>query len=300
MSSSASDTAATLAVTGRDATGVLQTETKTLNGTTKVAGSQSFERLLKGIAAGTTAVGDIAAISHTAVIGTHTAQSGSAAVGSVGAYIQLQAGDGASVAVGQIIRLENNSPAGVQYAMRRIVRISGDFAYVNRAWGTVPSVATTYSVYEGMLFDLAPNQITQCRRPFYNAASDVPGGASRTYYEKVFAVNNNTTTALTVVVVSKQVDPSAGTLEFATCKVLNDTATAANRQTLPANGDASALTFTTGAAPQSQNVPSPQNLPSGNAPNAAGAEGVWLALTLTAGLAAAKTSFDIRAAGQST
>src|SRR5689334_23297891 len=66
VSSSASDTATTIAVTGRDATGVLVTETKTLTGTTVVNGSQTFERLMKGIQGGTTAVGDIAAIAHTA------------------------------------------------------------------------------------------------------------------------------------------------------------------------------------------------------------------------------------------
>ena len=64
VSSSASDTAVTLATTGRDATGVIQTETKTLTGTTPVTGSQTFARLLKAVAGGTTAVGDIAVISH--------------------------------------------------------------------------------------------------------------------------------------------------------------------------------------------------------------------------------------------
>lgn len=297
VSSSASDTAAIITISGRDSTGVIQTEAKTLNGTTPVTGSQSFERLLKGVVSGTTAVGDIAAISHTAVISAHTAQAGSAASGATAASITLQAGDGASVSVGQIIRITNNSPAGVNNQLRRIIRISGDVVYVNRAWGTVPSSATTYSVYEGMLFDLSPNQVTQIRRPFYNAAADVPGGSNRTYYEKIFAVNNNTSTALTVVVISKQVDPSSGTLQFALTNSLNDTGTVANRQTAPVSGITS---FSSGSSPQTINVPSPQNLPSGAAPNAAGAQGMWLSLALTAGLAAAKTSFDIRVTGQTT
>lgn len=300
VSESASDTAVVLTVSGRDATGVIVTEAKTLTGTTVVAGSQTFERLLKVLATGTAAVLNVAVISNTKVLTGRTAQSGSAAVGSVGAYLQLQSGDGASVAIGQIIRIANNSPAGVNFQLRRIVRISGDFAYVDEAWSTVPTSATTYDVHIGMKLRKAPNQVTEVRRAFYNAASDVPGGSSRDFYEKVFVVNDNTATALTVVTIAKQVDPSSGTLQVAVCKALNDTQTAANRQTLPTNGDASALTFTAGSAPQSQNVPSPQNLPSGAAPNAAGAEGVWLKLTLAAGLAAAKTSFDLRAQGQST
>lgn len=297
VSSSASDTAAVITLTSRDGTGAVVTEAKTLTGTTLVNGSQSMERVLKGIASGTTAVGDIAAISHTKVISAHTAQSGGAASGGVAAFLQLQSGDGASVAVGNIIRVTNNSPAGVQFQLRRIIRISGDFVYVNKAWGTVPSSATTYDIHQGLLFELGPNQVTEVRRAFYNAAADIPGGSNRTYYEKIFAVDNNTTTALTTAAISKQVDPSGGTLQFALTNALNDTNTVVNRQTAPAT----AITaFTTGSAPQSINVPSPQNLPSGAAPNSAGAQGIWLSLLLAAGAAAADTSFDVRATGQST
>lgn len=296
VSSSASDTAAVLTLSGRDTTGVIQSEAKTLTGTTPVTGSQTFERLMKGLASGTTAVGDIAAISHTAVA-TGTAQAGAAAAASTMATITLAAGQGASCALDMIIRITNNLPSGVNFQLRRIVAIAGDVISVNRDWGTVPTNATTYTVNHGMLFDILPNQITQNRRPFYNIASDVTGGSNRTYYEKIFAVNNNTTTAFTVVSIVKQGDPSSGTLEFALTNVLNDTGTVANRQTAPATG---VTAFTTGSAPQTINVPSPQNLPSGAAPNAAGAQGIWLSLALTAGLAAAKTSFTMRINGSTT
>jgi hypothetical protein len=296
VSSSASDTAAVCTISGRDATGVIQTEAKTLTGVTPIAGSQSFERLMKGVMSGTTAVGDVAAISSTAVI-SGTAQTGAAATSSASASITLASGAGASVAIGQIIRITNNSPAGVSNQLRRIVAIATDTVSVNRDWGTVPTNATTYSVFHGMLFDLLPNQVTQNRRPFYNAASDVTGGSNRTYYEKIFCVNTNTTTALTVASILKQADPSSGTLQIALTNALNDTATVANRQTAPATG---ITAFTSGSAPQTINVPSPQNLPSGAAPNAAGAEGVWMSLLLVAGLAAAKTSFTLRATGTTT
>lgn len=296
VSSSASDTAAILTLSGRDASGVIQTEAKTLTGTTAVAGTQTFERLMKGVASGTTAVGDIAAISNTAIV-TGTAQTGSAASSSASAGITVASGQGASCAIGMIIRITNNLPAGVNFQLRRIVAISGDIISVNRDWSTVPTVATTYGIYHGMLFDISPNQVTQNRRPFYNIASDVTGGSNRTYYEKIFAVNTNTTTALTVASVIKQADPSSGTLQFALTTVLNDTGTVTNRQTAPATGITS---FSSGSAPQTINVPSPQNLPSGGPPNAAGAQGLWLSLLLTAGLAAAKTSFTLRVTGTTT
>lgn len=296
VSSSASDTAAICTVSGRDATGVIQAEAKTLTGTTSVAGSQTFERLMKGAMTGTTAVGDVAAISNTAVV-TGTAQAGAAASASASATITLASGQGASAAIGMIIRITNNSPAGVNNQLRRIVAISTDTISVNRDWGTVPTNATTYGVYHGMLFDLLPNLVTQNRRPFYNAASDVTGGSNRTYYEKIFCVNTNTTTALTVASLLKQADPSSGTLQFALTNALNDTSTVANRQTLPT---VAITAFSSGSAPQTINIPSPQNLPSGAAPNAAGAQGVWLSLLLVAGLAAAKTSFTLRATGTTT
>jgi hypothetical protein len=302
VSSSASDTAATIALTGRDGTGVIQTETKTLTGTTVVTGSQSFERLLKGVAGGTTAVGDIAAISNTKVISAHTAVAAASTSGTVGPYMDLQTGDGASVAIGQIIRITNNLPVGVNFQLRQIIAINPDGSHadrvaVNRDWGTIPTSSSTYDIHQGIIFDLSPNLITQVRRPFYNAASDVPGGSTRTYYEKIFAVNDNTATALTVASVLKQTDPGSGTLQFALTNSLNDSATVANRQTAPVSGITS---FSAGSAPQTINVPSPQNLPSGAAPNSAGAQGVWLSFQLTAGLAPAKTSFTMRATGQTT
>jgi hypothetical protein len=296
VSSSASDTAAIITVSGRDSTGVIQAEAKTLTGVTPVVGSQSFERLMKGVASGTTAVGDIAAISTTAVV-TGTAQAGAAASSSASATITLQSGQGASVAVGQILRITNNLPSGVANFLRRIVAIAGDVVSVNRDWGTVPTSATTYTVNHGMLFDILPNPVTQNRRPWYNIASDVTGGSTRTYYEKIFAVNNNTTTALTVANILKNADPASGTLEFALTNALNDTATVANRQTAPSTG---ITAFSTGASPQTIAVPSPQNLVPGAAPNAAGAQGVWISLALTAGLAAAKVNFTLRATGNTT
>lgn len=296
VSSSASDTAATITATGRDSTGVIVTETKTLTGTTPVSGSQTFERLLKGTVGGTAAVGDVAVISNTAVV-TGTAQAGAAESASASASITLASGQGASCSIGQIIRITNNSPAGVQNQLRRIVAISGDVVSVNRDWGTAPSSATTYGVYRGFLFDISPVQVTENRVPFYNVAADVSGGSTRYYYEKIFAVNWNASTALTTAAILKQTDPSAGTLDFALTTALNDTGTVANRQTAPASGIGS---WSSGAAPQSINVPSPQNLASGAAPNAANAQGVWLRLTLAAGTAATKTSFTMRATGATT
>ena len=166
----------------------------------------------------------------------------------------------------------------------------------------MPDNTSTYDVYQGILFEILPNPVTAVTRIFAAAAADAPAGSSRVFYEKVFAVNNNTATALTSVQVEVLSEspslPSGALLDLALCKSLNDVQTAANRQTLPTNGDASALTFVT--QPSLISIVSPGNLPSGAAPNAAGAQGMWLRLTLPAGTSAYKGAATMRTLGTTT
>ena len=191
VSSSASDTATKAQIAGRDTTGAIQTPAAiTLNGRTPVTGSQTFERLLYGIITGavagsfplanpggTPAVGDVACFAHAATISGHTAQAGSANTsGTTPPLFKLQAGDGASVSAGMIIRLTGGTD---QYEIRQIVATSGygaDVVAVNRDWTTVPDATTTYNVNEGMLFPISPNAVTKVTRCFATAAADVPTG----------------------------------------------------------------------------------------------------------------------------
>ena len=315
FSSSSSDTATKIEVAGRNSTGVVVTETVTLTGTTVVAGAVSFQRLLyaasSGAAAngplanptGTTAVGDLCVIQHTRTISGHTMQTGSAShTGTTPPVAHLQSGDGASCAIGMVLRCTGGTGSG---QIRWITAITGygtDYVAVNRDWTTVPDATTTYDVAPGMVFDLSPNQVTAVIRPFATAAADVSGGSTRFYYEKMFAVNNDTATALTLASILKQTDPggfystSTVELDFALCTALNDTATATNRQTAPSGVGS----YSSGAAPQTITVPSPQNLPSGAAPNAAGAQGIWWRLTIYAGSSPLNSSWTPRITGQTT
>ncbi len=290
VSSSASDTATTITITGRDSTGTIQTEVKTLTGTTAVAGAQSFQRLLEGVVGGTTAVGDVAAISNTAVE-SGTAQGGGNTSGTVGPYITVASGQGASVLVGHIVLITNNTPSGVNFQLRRVVSISTDTVYVDKDWGTVPSSATTYAIHSGMIFEVTPNQVTKIIRAFYNCQAQATGGSNLTFYGKGFYVNNNTTTSAqpqsghTGVNISLQSTtpalPSGATLQMGLAGTLDDTVTIANRQTAPAG-----ITFTSGTLPQGQDMTANSGvLPAGAAPNTAGAQGVWFELTLNAGTA---------------
>lgn len=113
-------------------------------------------------------------------------------------------------------------------------------------------------------------------------------------------MNVNAATALTSAVISKTVDPSAGDLQFALCSALNDTNTLATHVSTSVPTPTGIGSWSSGNAPQAINVPSPQNLAAGAAPNAANAQGIWLRLYLTAGLAAGKTSGTMRIAGSTT
>ena len=321
ISSSSSDTATRIAYSGRDSTGVIQSQTLTLNGQSWVTGSQSLERLLyaalSGASAngpvanpgGTPAVGDVALAAHSCVLPSgavttdatvHTAQTGSANhSGTTPALFKLQSGDGVVVSAGQIIWTKSGTGAN---QLRQIIATAGygtDVVAVSRDWGAVPDNTTTYKILQGMLFEISPNPVTAVIRMFSTSAADVPTGSQRTYYDKVFVVNNNTATTLTgaQIEVANETPalPSGALLDLALTTALNDAGTVANRQTAPSSGVGA---FTT--QPAFLNVPSPGNLPSGLTPNAAGAQGVWLRLTLPAGTAAYKGSADLRTQGTTT
>ena len=321
ISSSATDTATKITFYGRDATGVIQNQTLSLNGQTWVTGSQSLERLLyaalsgataNGPAAnpgGTAAIGDVALAAHSCVLPTgsvttdataRNAQSGSANhTGTTTALFKLQAGDGASVSPGEVIWIRSGTGAN---QLRQIVAASGygtDVVAVSRDWSTIPDNTTTYKILQGMLFEISPNPVTAITRLFSNTAADGPAGTQRTYYEKVFVVNNNTATALTgaqIEVASETPSlPSGALLDLALTTVLNDTGTAANRQAAVSLGIGSFI-----SQPAFVSVPGPGNLPSGAAPNTSGAQGVWLRLTLPAGTATYKGWADLRTQGATT
>lgn len=314
VSSSASDTLTKIIYSGRDSTGVIQTETLTLTGQTKVAGTKSLERLLSALTSGaatafglttpggTQAVGDVALLAHTGLV-TGTMQAGSAnATTANPAVAKLASGAGASAAAEMVIRTTGGTGAN---QIRRILAVNpnglgADVVAVDRNWGTIPDATTTYEFGPGIHFELAGStggvaltgtttQVLGVTRLFIGATADVSGGSNRTFYEKVFVNNNNQATALTslngsgagIEVASNSPSlPSGAALDLGPAAVLNDTATIANRQTAPVG-----VSFT--VQPAYVAVPSPNNLPASTAAgNAAGAMGLWLRLTLNAGTAA--------------
>ena len=258
-------------------------------------------------------LGDVAALANTATVSAHTAQTGSANhSGTTPALMKLQAGDGASVSAGEIIRTTSGTGPN---QLRMIIATSGygtDIVAVSRDWATVPDTTTVYSVYQGLLFPTSfassgaiygdPNPCTSVLRCFSTSAADVPAGAARYFFEKVFVVNNNTATALTSaqVEIASEIPtlPSGALLDIALTTALNDTNSCNPRQQISSFVPTGSGSFVT--QPAFVSVPGAGNLVSGGAPNAAQAEGVWLRLTLPAGTAAYKGSADLRTQGTTT
>jgi len=211
----------------------------------------------------------------------------------------LQLGDGGNVSPGQIIWTK--SGAGLNQ-LRQIIATTGygsDVVAVSRDWSAVPDNTTTYKILQGMLFEASQNPVTAIIRLFSTSAADAPTGTQRSYYEKVFIVNNNMSTALTGVQIELASDmpnlPSGALLDLALTTALNDTGSIENRQTAPTEGVGSFV-----AQPAFVPVPRPGNLPPGAMPNEIGGQGVWLRLTLPAGTGAYKGSADLRTQGTTT
>jgi len=136
----------------------------------------------------------------------------------------------------------------------------------------------------GDLMVFAAGEI-EIRRPFYNAVAEGSGGATRTYYEKIFMKNNNVTSSLTNAVISENADPTAKVsfdLE-STLDGTDDNGVGNNRQVAP-----SGYTFDSA----NKNVANSQN----HSPS--GAQGIWLLLTLSPGDLATNSYYTLRETGE--
>lgn len=121
------------------------------------------------------------------------------------------------------------------------------------------------------------------RRLFYDSAANASGGATKNFYEKVFIKNTNATTALTNATVEEFADPTTNiTFDLESSKGGSNSTT--NRVTAPASGMLGTFNSST------KNVPT-------NALSSGEYIGVWLNLTLTAGTAATKSTYTLRANG---
>ncbi len=277
VSSSASDITQTVTVTFRDTAGVISSEVKTLSGLTPVAFVATVDRLLKAIKSATT-VGDVAVMASTAER-TGTAQAGSAQT------ITLDAGASGvdDFFTGMVIRLTSGTGSD---QLRAIIKYVGStkVATVSRTWGVTPDATSVFRIARGMLFDKAPNEISEVRRFFFDVAADPPGGSEQRFYDKGFFSNEHPTLTLTAAQVI-EVSDSPGVVNFGLEAALDDTndnGVGNNRQVAPGG-----ITFASTPA----NVANAQNH------TALAGQGLWVELVLAAGAAALDFVYQIKEQG---
>lgn len=124
------------------------------------------------------------------------------------------------------------------------------------------------------------------RRPFYGASSDVSGGSTKNFYEKMFFKNNNAVNALLSAVFAESSD-SSGLVDFDLESSVNGSNTSTSRLAAPSSGMLGSFTNS------DKNVPGTDLQPLGTI-------GVWLHLTLAAGTSASKATEGIKITGSTT
>lgn len=277
LSSAGGDTTQQVTVTYRDSTGAKLTETKTLNGQTPVAFSATMERLLKAVKSASTA-GDVA-VEASVAERAGTAQAG----GQVTITLDAGASGTDQAYLGMVIRLTAGTGNG---QIRQIIDYNGTtkVATVNHPWATQPDATSQFRIARGFYFDKLPTEVMEVRRVFFDAAADAPGGAERQYHDKVFFRNTHASLALTTAKVRELSDPS-GLITFGLATTVNDNGTngAGNNRLVAPSG----ISFDN----------ADKSVPGGGSLGPGAAIGVWLKLTLAAGAAAQKTTYQLRLEG---
>lgn len=126
------------------------------------------------------------------------------------------------------------------------------------------------------------------RRPFYNAAANAVGGDTKTFYEKVFFKNTNSSLALTSCGIVEVTGGLASTTTFALASGNNDGSSATNRLTAPTGGfgvtsfDSAVKLHPSGYLDVGQAI------------------GVWMALAITGGSPAQKSTYTLQISGLTT
>jgi len=281
-SENAGDTSQSITVYGRNAAGEKISEAIYLNGLTGVPGSSSFERIMKAIKSATT-VGAVALYSST------TQHSGTAQGGGDD-YITLSSGASGTDNAYQfdVIILTAGTGAG---QIRMAVKTEGTSkkAYV-KDWDTNPNDTTEYIIAHGIVFDKSPNEIDEVRREPFDAAANPAGGATKTYYFKVFPYNEHSSLALTNAIIDEVDEGLYEKAEFALETTLDGSGTNGagnNRQVAPSTGIGS-------FSSDPKDVANDQNF------SPESGQGLWIKVTLAGGEAAAKGFYKIEVSGQST
>ena len=173
--------------------------------------------------------------------------------------------------VGDTIALNGITPVNGSIAFERLLKIGA----VGHS-GTITIKDSNTAVITTI-----PSGISYVRRPFYDVSSDVAGGATRNYYEKVFIKNTGSPNSLLGATVCDVAGGVATGINWALELAQNMNGTSVSRVTAPSTGVGTFVTdYTASGIPGT-------DLASG------AAIGLWMNLILVAGATAAKDVYTI-------
>lgn len=192
--------------------------------------------------------------------------------------------DAAGILVNEGNTITGTTPVVTTQTFERITKIVISATYVGDITFTdVANASATIVITLGT--GSVTNAELEIRRPFYNAVAEASGGATRTYYEKIFFKNNNAVSALTSATIAEIAGGIAAKVAFALESTLNGTDNngIGNRQT-----QTGGYTFDS----TTKNVANTQNHTAG------AAQGCWIEMTLNAGDTATNSQYTLRESGE--
>jgi hypothetical protein len=189
--------------------------------------------------------------------------------------------DGGGAIVSEALSLNGTSRVVGAQLFERIIKIVVNAAHT----GTITVTRDNGATYTEIA--TLETGVLEVRRPFYNVASDVSGGSTRNFYEKIFIKNTHATLALLSATIKELSDPT-GNVTFDLEDAVDDSNVSSNRITAPTASDMLGSFDNTDKSVPGTNL------------SAASAIGVWLKLTLAAGEAPTKSTYTFRVNGVTT
>lgn len=289
VSESAADTAPIVKVWGRDGAGIKVDSGSELDldGQTPVESTQVFERIMKVTLESGSPAGNIAVYPSQAADLTGTCD----AAGTVNT-VKLTAGS-ATDNFYQFMILHLTGGTGANQ-IAEILAYDGTTKIATvRTLATAPDTDTVFDVRVGVVLEVAANgpdttQIDEVTRVHYDASANPAGGADKTYYEKVFILNNHATLALTNAKIDEVDEGAYSKVTFALADTLDDSGTNGSntRLVIPSSG--------IGSFDSNQ-----KDVVNSGALSPGSGQGIWIATLLEDGDAADDTFWKCQLTGQS-
>ena len=180
--------------------------------------------------------------------------------------------------INEVIALNGTTPVSGATTFERILKIVLSETCVGNITVREATGNTAVAILEVGLLSI--------RRLGYNISADISSGSTRYYHEKIFGKNTNGTNSLLTATVKEEADAS-GLVDFDLESSVNGTNTTSTRLSAPSSGMLGSFSNAEKSVPGS-------DLAAGSA------VGIWVRISLPAGQAPAKSTWQVSLNGSTT